>query len=77
LIIQNDVSDVLLGKSSIKEVVMFSFLKSDPVKKLDKEYGQLLEKAMQAQRSGDIKLYSELTAQAEMVRVQIQIAKGD
>ncbi|GAA0837202.1 MULTISPECIES: DUF6435 family protein [Marinomonas] len=56
---------------------MFSFLKSDPVKKLDKEYGQLLEKAMQAQRSGDIKLYSELTAQAEMVRVQIQIAKGD
>ncbi|MGO3345993.1 MAG: DUF6435 family protein [Marinomonas sp.] len=55
---------------------MFSFLKSDPIKKLDKEYGQLLEKAMQAQRRGDIKLYSELTAQAEMVKAKMDIAQG-
>lgn len=54
---------------------MFSFLKSDPVKKLDKEYGQLLEQAMQAQRNGDIMLYSQLTAQAEEVRVKMEQIK--
>jgi hypothetical protein len=50
---------------------MFSFLKSDPLKKLNKEYGELLEKGMQAQRGGDIRLYSELTEQAEAVKVKI------
>lgn len=50
---------------------MFSFLKSYPRKALDKEYGQLLEKAMQAQRGGDIKRYAELTAQAEMVKAKL------
>lgn len=54
---------------------MFNFLKSDPIKKLDKEYGALLEKAMQAQRSGDIKSYSELTEQAEAVKAKIDEAK--
>ncbi|TBR41574.1 Lacal_2735 family protein [Marinomonas agarivorans] len=51
---------------------MFSFLKSDPTKKLSKEYDHLLEQAMQAQRNGNIMLYSELTAQAEAVRLQLE-----
>ncbi|TYL49007.1 DUF6435 family protein [Marinomonas sp. IMCC 4694] len=55
---------------------MFSFLKSDPIKKLDKEYGELLEKAMQAQRGGDIRLYSELTEQAESVKVKLDEMKA-
>ena len=50
---------------------MFSFLKADPKKKLNKEYGELLEKAMQAQRGGDIRLYSELTEKAEAVKAQM------
>jgi hypothetical protein len=54
---------------------MFNFLKSDPIKKLDKEYGVLLEKAMQAQRSGDIKSYSLLTEQAEAVKAKLDEAK--
>ncbi|MCV2403994.1 DUF6435 family protein [Marinomonas sp. C2222] len=54
---------------------MFSFFKSDPIKKLDKEYGVLLEQAMQAQRSGDIRLYSELTERAEELRKEIEKAK--
>lgn len=54
---------------------MFSFLKSDPLKKLNKEYGVLLEKAMQAQRGGDIRLYSELTEQAEAVKAKIDAAQ--
>lgn len=57
-------------------MTMFSFLKSDPIKKLDKEYDVLLEKAMQAQRNGDIRLYSELTKQAEAVKAKIDEAKG-
>ena len=55
---------------------MFSFLKSDPLKKLNKEYGELLEKAMQAQRGGDIRLYSELTEQAEAVKVKLDDMKA-
>ena len=55
---------------------MFSFLKSDPIKKLDKEYGELLEKAMQAQRSGDIRLYSELTEKAESLKAKIDELKA-
>lgn len=50
---------------------MFSFLKADPKKKLNKEYGELLEKAMQAQRGGDIRLYSELTEKAEAVKAKM------
>lgn len=46
---------------------MFKFLKKDPKEKLNKEYLSLLEKAMTAQRSGDIKSYSLLTAEAEAI----------
>jgi hypothetical protein len=37
---------------------MFSFLKSDPVKKLEARRKKLLEEAMHVQRSGDLKLYA-------------------
>lgn len=56
----------------IKVYIVFSFFKSDPLKKLNKEYDALLEKAMQAQRSGDILLYSQLTEQAEKIYQEIQ-----
>ncbi|MBY7669182.1 MULTISPECIES: DUF6435 family protein [Vibrio] len=51
---------------------MFSFLKSNPAKKLKKRHSMLLEQAMQAQRKGDIRTYSQLTAEAEEVFKQIQ-----
>jgi hypothetical protein len=51
---------------------MFSFLKSNPTKKLKKRHSMLLEQAMQAQRKGDIRTYSRLTAEAEEVFKQIQ-----
>ena len=44
---------------------MFGLFKSDPKKKLDQQYKALLEQAMQAQRSGYIRKYSELTELAE------------
>lgn len=51
---------------------MFGFLKSDPKKKLQAQYQKLLERAMQLQRNGDIRGYSEVTAEAEKVREAIE-----
>ncbi|MDK9771348.1 DUF6435 family protein [Vibrio sp. B181a] len=51
---------------------MFSFFKNNSVKKLKKRHSILCEQAMQAQRRGDIKTYSLLTAEAEEVFEQIK-----
>lgn len=48
---------------------LFSF---NPVKKKRKLYDAKLEQAMHAQRRGDIKSYSMLTAEAEKLWLQIQ-----
>ncbi len=50
---------------------MFGLFKSDPKKKLEKQYHSLLEQGMQMQRNGNIKEYSMLSEQAEAVRKQI------
>ena len=55
---------------------MFSFLKSDPIKKLQKQYDAKLEQAMKAQRNGDIRSYSEITAEAEKIYHDIQRLKA-
>lgn len=51
---------------------MFGLFKSDPTKKLRKAYDIKLEQAMLAQRKGDIKTYSMLTAESEELWKQIQ-----
>ncbi|MEE3210531.1 MAG: DUF6435 family protein, partial [Pseudomonadota bacterium] len=51
---------------------MFSFLKSDPTKKLRKQHAALLEQAMHAQRGGDIRTYSKLSTEAEDIYKKIQ-----
>ena len=50
---------------------MFSLFKSDPTKKLKKQHAIVLEKAMHAQRNGDIRKYSTLTEEAEAIYQQI------
>jgi len=50
---------------------MFGLFKSNPNKKMQKQYDMALEKAMHAQRKGDIRLYAELTSQAENLWKQI------
>jgi hypothetical protein len=52
-------------------LAMFSFLKKDPVKKLNKLYLQKLEEAMYAQRNGDIRSYSTITSEAEDIRIKM------
>ncbi len=51
---------------------MFSIFKSDPRKKLQKSYEKKLEEAMFAQRNGDIKSYSMITAEAQNILEEIQ-----
>lgn len=43
---------------------MFGLFKKDPIKKLEKEYYALLEKARDIQRSGDLRHYSRLMEEA-------------
>jgi hypothetical protein len=54
---------------------MFSIFKSNPTKKLEKIYALKLEKAMYAQRNGDIKSYSFLTLEAEQIYEEILAIK--
>lgn len=51
---------------------MFGLFKADPLKKLRKEYDKVLQDAMQAQRHGDIRLYSELSTEADKIYQQIK-----
>jgi len=37
---------------------MFSFFKSDPIKKLEVRRNKMLEEAMRVQRSGNLKLFA-------------------
>ena len=54
------------------KAIMFSFFKSDSTKKLRKTYDMKLEQAMHAQRRGDIKNYSLISAEAEEIWKQIE-----
>lgn len=51
---------------------MFGLFKKDPIKKLEKEYEETLEKARDIQRSGDIKAYSAMMAKSEEIWAQIE-----
>jgi len=51
---------------------MFSFLKSDPVKKLEAKRAKLLEEAMHVQRSGDLKLYAAKMAAIDQLEKEIE-----
>jgi uncharacterized Rmd1/YagE family protein len=50
---------------------MFGFLKSDPIKKLEEKYSQLMKEAVEAQRNGNIELYSKLSFESEEILKKI------
>jgi Family of unknown function (DUF6435) len=56
---------------------MFGLFKKSPLKRWQKDHEALLTKAFNAQRNGDIRLYSTLTAEAELLREKIEAYKGD
>ena len=51
---------------------MLGMFRKDPSKKLRKQYDVKLEQAMLAQRNGDIKTYSMLTAESEALWSKLQ-----
>lgn len=51
---------------------MFGFLKSNPKKKLQKEYESLMQKAVLAQRNGKIALYADLSFEADLILKKIK-----
>lgn len=50
---------------------MFGLFKKDEKKKLEKTYADLLTKATNAQRNGDMALYAELSSKADKVLKEI------
>ncbi len=56
---------------------MFGLFKKDPVKKLEKEYEAILEKARDTQRSGDIKGYAKLMGESEEILKKIDELKEE
>ncbi len=53
---------------------MFSWLKPNPIKKLQTKHKQLTEQAFKAQRDGNIREYSRLTSEAENIQKDIDQA---
>lgn len=56
---------------------MFGLFKKSPIDKMEIEHKDLLTRAFQAQRNGDIRSYSMLTAEAEKVREQLEALKAE
>jgi hypothetical protein len=54
---------------------MFGMFKKSPLNKMQKEHEDLLTRAFQAQRNGDIRSYSMLTAEAESLKQKIDELK--
>lgn len=55
---------------------MFGLFKKDPTKKLEKEYEQLMEKARNVQRSGDLRAYAVLVEESEAILNKIDAIKN-
>jgi hypothetical protein len=55
---------------------MFGLFSKSPLRRWQKDHEGLLTKAFHAQRNGDIRLYSTLTAEAEELRVKIEDYKS-
>ena len=55
---------------------MFGIFKKSPSKQWQQEYEVLVSRAFQAQRNGNIRLYSTLTADAEQLRQKIEAHKS-
>lgn len=51
---------------------MLGFLKSNPLKKLQKQYETLLVKGVEAQRNGNIELFSKISKEADQVLKEIE-----
>lgn len=56
---------------------MFDLFKKNPLKKLEKRYSQLMEQAIEAQRNGNIALFSKLSFESNEILKQIEALQKD
>ena len=68
---QYEHNHIVLYKNNEAESYMFSIFKANPIKKLNKQLSIKLEQAMNAQRNGDIRTYSQLTFEADQIDKKI------
>ncbi len=64
-----NLSDIFMFTS--KYFNMFGLFKKNPLKELQKEYKLKSEKAMQIQRSGDLRLYATIVGELEEIEQKI------
>ncbi len=57
------------------EKKVLNIFRSNPLKMLEQQHARLSQKAFEAQRNGNIRLYSELTAEADAVMKEITLLK--
>jgi hypothetical protein len=50
---------------------MFGLFKTDPIKKLEKQYREKMEEAIRAQRNGNIQAFSKLSFEADQIDKKI------
>ena len=55
---------------------MFGLFRSNPAKRLRKDYQRKLEEAMHAQRNGDMRAYAFRTVEAEEIRNKLEAAEA-
>ena len=55
---------------------MFGLFKKDPIKKLEKQYLELMTQAMEVQRTGDLRHYARLIEESEALQTKIQALKN-
>lgn len=56
---------------------MFGLFKKDPTKKLYREYEDLMEKARDVQRSGDLRHYAKIMEESEAILARIDALKKE
>ena len=56
---------------------MFRLFRSTPLKKWQNQHKDLATRAFKAQRNGNIRLYSSLTAEAEALSAKIEALKSE
>lgn len=54
---------------------MFKFFSKDPVKKLEDKYANIMSKAVNAQRNGDMALFAKLSSEADNIAKEIDNLK--
>jgi molybdenum-dependent DNA-binding transcriptional regulator ModE len=56
---------------------MFNMFKTDPIKKLKKDFENKLTEAVEAQRNGKIELYAKLTTESEEILKELELLEKD